>query len=125
MNDSDHSTVASLLLSQTSIGQVPTDGTLVATTTPFSQVGTSLVPQSLTVEFAVHGLMIPTLGLMGILGNVGILIVLNKRCMRNNINCLLLGLASIDITLIVCALVLFTLPALLDYAKVCTLLVLC
>ena len=72
----------------------------------------------LTFEFAVHGLMIPTLGLVGIVGNVCILIVLSKRVMRNNINCLLIGLASIDISLIVCALALFTFPAFVELLKV-------
>ena len=72
----------------------------------------------LTFEFAVHGLMIPTLGLVGIVGNVCILIVLSKRVMRNNINCLLIGLASIDIALIVCALALFTFPAVVDFLGV-------
>eukprot|EP00095_Tigriopus_kingsejongensis_P002754 snap_masked-scaffold138_size318692-processed-gene-2.2 protein:Tk02754 transcript:snap_masked-scaffold138_size318692-processed-gene-2.2-mRNA-1 annotation:"fmrfamide receptor" len=64
-----------------------------------------------TFEFIVHGLLILFIGFLGIIGNVLCLIVLCQPQMRNTINCLLIGLAIIDISLIVSAWLMFSLPA--------------
>ncbi|XP_059093766.1 FMRFamide receptor-like isoform X2 [Tigriopus californicus] len=65
----------------------------------------------LTFEFIVHGLLILFIGFCGIIGNILCLLVLCQRQMRNSINCLLIGLAVIDISLIVSAWLMFSLPA--------------
>ncbi|TRY62194.1 hypothetical protein TCAL_02110 [Tigriopus californicus] len=69
-------------------------------------------------EIIVHGLLVTIIGCAGILGNISCLIVLFKPCMKNNINCLLIGLCFVDMSLIISALILFSTPAIQIYLEV-------
>eukprot|EP00095_Tigriopus_kingsejongensis_P011994 snap_masked-scaffold1352_size45999-processed-gene-0.2 protein:Tk11994 transcript:snap_masked-scaffold1352_size45999-processed-gene-0.2-mRNA-1 annotation:"fmrfamide receptor" len=74
-------------------------------------IGADLEIPLITFEFIVHGLLILSIGFLGIIGNVLCLTVLCQRQMRNTINCLLIGLAIADISLITTAWLMFSLPA--------------
>ncbi|TRY77365.1 hypothetical protein TCAL_06951 [Tigriopus californicus] len=63
-------------------------------------------------EVIVHGFLICIVSIIGLLGNIICLAVLSKDAMRNSINCLLMGVAIIDLVLITSAGVLFSLPTL-------------
>eukprot|EP00095_Tigriopus_kingsejongensis_P002753 snap_masked-scaffold138_size318692-processed-gene-2.1 protein:Tk02753 transcript:snap_masked-scaffold138_size318692-processed-gene-2.1-mRNA-1 annotation:"hypothetical protein CAPTEDRAFT_228436" len=76
-----------------------------------NKVGVDLEIPLITFEFVVHGLLILSIGLFGIIGNIVCLVVLCQRKMRNTINCLLIGLAIADISLITTAWLMFSLPA--------------
>eukprot|EP00095_Tigriopus_kingsejongensis_P010682 snap_masked-scaffold261_size233860-processed-gene-1.1 protein:Tk10682 transcript:snap_masked-scaffold261_size233860-processed-gene-1.1-mRNA-1 annotation:"AGAP001862-PA" len=63
-------------------------------------------------EVVVHGFLILIVSIVGITGNILCLMVLGRPTMRNSINCLLMGVAIIDMVLITSAVALFSLPTL-------------
>lgn len=71
----------------------------------------------ITFELVVHGFLVLFVGTIGIIGNIFCLLVLCRPSMRNSINCLFIGLAAIDILLILSAFVMFSLPAFQVYVE--------
>lgn len=63
---------------------------------------------SIEFEFVVHGVMLCTVGLLGLLGNVVSIIVLSRPQMKSSINTLLIGLVSCDSILVMTSIFLFS-----------------
>ena len=59
-------------------------------------------------EFVVHGLLISSVGLLGLLGNLASIVTLSRPQMKNSINTILIGLVSCDSLLIVTSLLMFS-----------------
>jgi len=69
-------------------------------------------------EFWVPGVLLPTIGLLGLLGNAISIFILSRPQMRSSINCLLIGLASFDIVLILTSILMFGLPSIYTHSLV-------
>ena len=54
-----------------------------------------------TFEFVVHGILINSVGVLGLLGNVVSIVVLSRPQMKSSINTLLIGLVGCDSLLII------------------------
>ncbi|CAG0917130.1 unnamed protein product [Notodromas monacha] len=78
-----------------------------------SSSSSSLLPDLDTAayEFIVHGICLPIVGLFGLVGNGLSMFILSRPQMRSSMNCCLLGLASCDSALILCCLLLFSVPS--------------
>lgn len=68
-------------------------------------------------RFILNGIMLNLIGVLGIVGNIISMIILSRPQMRSSINCLLIGLARIDTTLIITSILLFGLPGIYPYTK--------
>ena len=66
---------------------------------------------SIFFEFVVPGILLNIIGLLGLIGNTLSIIVLSRPQMRQSINCILIGLASFDIILVVTSILMFGLPS--------------
>ena len=62
-------------------------------------------------DFVVLGILLNVVGIMGLIGNTLTIAVLSRPQMRQSINCILIGLASFDIILIVTSILMFGLPS--------------
>lgn len=66
-------------------------------------------------RFVTNGIFLNVIGFFGILGNIISMIILSRPQMRSSINYLLIGLARIDIALIVTSILLFGLTGIYPY----------
>lgn len=66
-------------------------------------------------RFITNGILLNVIGFFGILGNIISMIILSRPQMRSSINYLLIGLARIDIGLIITSILLFGLPGIYPY----------
>lgn len=66
-------------------------------------------------QFITNGILLNVIGFFGILGNIISMIILSRPQMRSSINYLLIGLARIDIALIITSILLFGLPGIYPY----------
>ena len=60
-----------------------------------------------TFEFVVHGILINSVGVLGLLGNVVSIVVLSRPQMKSSINTLLIGLVGCDSLLIITSIFMF------------------
>jgi hypothetical protein len=60
-----------------------------------------------TFEFIVHGILINSVGVLGLLGNVVSIVVLSRPQMKSSINTLLIGLVGCDSLLIITSIFMF------------------
>lgn len=72
-------------------------------------------PSTEFYRFVTNGVLLNVIGLFGILGNVISMIILSRPQMRSSINYLLIGLARIDIALILTSILLFGLTGIYPY----------
>ena len=70
---------------------------------------------SVLFDFAIPGILLTTVGLLGLIGNTLSIVVLSRPQMRQSINCILIGLAIFDIIVIVTSILIFGLPHIHDY----------
>lgn len=66
-------------------------------------------------RFITNGILLNVIGFFGILGNIISMIILSRPQMRSSINYLLIGLARIDIALILTSILLFGLTGIYPY----------
>jgi len=72
-----------------------------------SMDGTSEWSFDVTFEFVVHGILINSVGVLGLLGNVVSIVVLSRPQMKSSINTLLIGLVGCDSLLIITSIFMF------------------
>lgn len=68
-------------------------------------------------EFIIPGVLLNTIGLLGLVGNLISIIVLSRPQMKSSINCILIGLATFDSILIVTSILMFGFPAVYAYTQ--------
>lgn len=66
-------------------------------------------------RFLMNGILLSSIGLLGILGNIISMIILSRPQMKSSINYLLIGLARVDTVLIITSILLFGLPGIYPY----------
>ena len=66
---------------------------------------------SILFEFVVPGILLNIIGLLGLIVNTLSIIVLSRPQMRQSINCILIGLASFDIILVITSILMVGLPS--------------
>ncbi len=64
---------------------------------------------STSFEFVVHGVLLGSVGLLGLLGNIVSIVILSRPQMKSSINTILIALVSCDSLLIITSFLLFTL----------------
>ncbi|XP_071042825.1 FMRFamide receptor-like [Parasteatoda tepidariorum] len=62
-----------------------------------------LIPEVSTFEFITEGIMVTTIGMLGVIANIVSLVILSRPQMRSSINCGLQGLAIFDTIVLLCA----------------------
>jgi hypothetical protein len=83
--------------------------------TVISAVNEHVYEFSVLFEFVVPGVLLNTIGLLGLVGNIIAVVVLSRPQMKSSINVILIGLASADSILIVTSILMFGLPAVNGY----------
>jgi hypothetical protein len=68
-------------------------------------------------ELVVHGFLMTSVGCVGLVNNVLCMLVLRQPTMHKNVDCLLVGLASTDLLLVLAALLMFSLPVMADFVN--------
>lgn len=66
-------------------------------------------------RFITNGILLNSIGILGILGNIISMIILSRPQMKSSINYLLIGLARVDTVLIITSMLLFGLPGIYPY----------
>nr|WDS50847.1 FMRFamide receptor like protein [Palaemon carinicauda] len=70
--------------------------------------------------FTVYGVLLTTIGLLGIAGNLISITILSRRKMRSSINCCLIGLTSFDMIVTSTSILMFGLSGICDYTGAMT-----
>merc|ERR1719500_592081 len=69
-------------------------------------------------EFWLYGVLLNLIGVLGLIGNTISITILSRPQMKSSINCLLIGLASFDIVLIITSILMFGLPSIYTHSLV-------
>jgi len=67
-------------------------------------------------EFWVPGVLLPVVGILGLIGNTISIFILSRPQMKSSINCLLIGLATFDMILIATSILMFAIPSIYTHS---------
>ncbi|XP_064110771.1 FMRFamide receptor-like [Macrobrachium nipponense] len=101
----------------------PTNSTGIDVDDPCNQILSDSEGSSYSADvfqFVVYGILLTTVGLLGLAGNIISITILSSTKMRSSINCCLIGLTSFDMIVTVTSILMLALPEVSEYTGTMT-----